>query len=100
MSEPGGERSLRALLLAAVIATSEIAQTGAWHTGRRVALGVHQRPAVTSLLGIAAITGAATAVVHDATLAAVLIGLAAAAALLAQLLTQKLLREQRLPPEC
>jgi hypothetical protein len=88
-----------ALLLGVVLTSSEIAQTGARHTGWSAAVGVHGRPALASLIGIGAVTGAATAVVHDATLAAVLIGLAAAAALVTLQLTHKLLRNQRLPPE-
>lgn len=72
---------IAALLLAAVLVTTEIAQTGARHTGWQAAHGVHGRAALASLIGITTVTGAATAIVHDATLAAILIGLAAAAAL-------------------
>ena len=84
-----------ALLLFVVLTAGEIAQTGAWHAGWRTANGVHRRPALASLIGIATVTGGVTAVVHDATLTAVLIGLAAAAALVALQLTHKVIRGPR-----
>lgn len=84
-----------ALLLFVVLTAGEIAQTGAWHVGWRTANGVHRQPGLASLVGIAVVTGAAAAVVHDATLAAVLIGLAAAAVLVALQLTHKVIRGTR-----
>jgi hypothetical protein len=84
---------ISALLLAVVLTTGEIAQTGARHTAWGAALAVHVWPGRSSLIGIATLTGAATAVVHDATAAAILTGLAAGAALATLQLTRKLSRD-------
>jgi hypothetical protein len=54
---------------------------------------VHGRPGLSSLIGIATVTGAATEVVHDATLAAVVICIAAGAALVTLQPTHTLSRD-------
>jgi hypothetical protein len=82
-----------ALLLAAVLATGEMAQTAARHAGWAAAFTAHRRAGLASMIGIAAVTGAAAVVAHDATLAAVRIGIAAAAALLTLLVVHVSLRE-------
>lgn len=73
---------IAALLLAAVLITSEIAQIEAWHACWRPSLDAHRRAGLAILIGIAVVTGAAGTVLHGTTLATLLIGLGAGAAVL------------------
>jgi hypothetical protein len=79
--------AIAAALLATVLITGELCQTGVDRSSSITSLRVHSRALIVCVIGVAAVLGGAAVNSGGATLAAVLLGIAAAATLVALLLT-------------